>query len=68
MWYDSALRIHPRFAEAYNNKGILSAQSGRFGEAAGFFRKALDIRPDYRDARLNLERVTAEAGADRNVR
>jgi tetratricopeptide (TPR) repeat protein len=68
LWYDRALKIHPRFAEAYNNKGVLAAQGGRFGEAAAFFRKALEIRPDYRDAGLNLERVTEEAGGDRTVR
>ena len=41
-------------AEAHNSLGVAYVRSGRTAEAAAEFREALRLRPDYPDARTNL--------------
>lgn len=52
---EQALRIDGNDAEAHFLKGtILRDQPGRLREALDEFRKAVDLRPDYVDARMAL--------------
>jgi Tfp pilus assembly protein PilF len=42
-----------------NNLGITLGTEGRIDEAAAMFRKALEIQPDFQDAKVNLDRIEA---------
>ncbi len=46
---------HPEEPRAHNNLGILLMKQGKPNEAVFHFSKALALRPNYRQARLNLE-------------
>jgi tetratricopeptide (TPR) repeat protein len=48
------LRIHPRYADLYNQLGLVLAHSGERAEAEQHFRKAIRLNPNYREAFLNL--------------
>src|SRR5262249_37747601 len=54
---EAAVKIEPRRAEARNMLGLALAQTGRVREAAAEFAAALQIRPDYSGARVNLASV-----------
>lgn len=47
----------PRSAESYNTLGIILAERGQKDAAAGMFQKALDINPNFTQARANLQRA-----------
>jgi len=49
----------PHYAEARNNLGIALGMSGRLDEAINQFREALRVKPDFADARRNLEMALA---------
>jgi len=49
------LRRHPGEPRAHNNLGILLLKLGRPKEAVFHFTEALRIKPDYKQARINLE-------------
>jgi tetratricopeptide (TPR) repeat protein len=53
LWTDS-VRKSPAKARPYNNLGSALSERGRLPEAAGCFQRAVDLRPDYADARYNL--------------
>jgi Tfp pilus assembly protein PilF len=53
--FDKAVIINPGYAEAYSNRGVVLGKLGRNGDAAESYRKALTIKPDYADAKANLE-------------
>jgi len=55
-YYRKALSRAP-LANAHNNLGIDLATSGRTAEAETHFREAIRLRPGYREAQLNLERL-----------
>ena len=42
---------------AHNNLGLALTQQGRLDEAVSHFSEALQIRPDFPDAQVNLERA-----------
>ena len=54
---ETALRLDPRLARAWVIKGVIAAREGRFGEAAGLWRKAKAFDPDY----PNIDQLIAEA-------
>ena len=49
----------PSYPEAWNNMGTAFARQGNLRDAARCFEEALRLRPDFDDARRNLERVRA---------
>jgi len=58
----AGLKIAPRNAVLHNNLGAIYAESGQADTARQFFEKALQLRPGYESARLNLERLNASQG------
>jgi len=51
--YRDAVELNPRYAEAYNNIGILEQESGRHDEALACFNRAIELKPDLPEARWN---------------
>lgn len=49
-----SVEIDPRFAQGYNNLGILLADQERLDEADAAFRAAIRLKPDYARAFANL--------------
>ena len=52
-----AVMINPALASAHNGLGVAYARAGQMDQAIAEWRKALELRPNYSDARENLERV-----------
>ena len=59
LWRTTIARS-PNSGMAHNNLGLALAQQGRLDVAAGHFREAVRLRPDFRDAHSNLARAQAE--------
>lgn len=57
--YRRSLAIQSRVAEVHNSLGVALAQSGRMAEALEQFQTAVALKPDYEDARHNLDRAAA---------
>jgi Flp pilus assembly protein TadD len=53
----AAEKLDPNSADIHNNLGGILAQSGQLAEAGTEFAEALRLKPDYKEARDNLERV-----------
>jgi Tfp pilus assembly protein PilF len=49
------IRRHPREPRAHNNLGLLLMKQGKTKEAVFHFTKALALKPNFKQARLNLE-------------
>jgi len=69
VWRDSAtlyayvLANTPRPSRiAFNNLAGLLAESGRYAEAIVYYNRALEIQPDYDEARANLGNALAAQG------
>jgi Flp pilus assembly protein TadD len=62
------LRRHPEEPRAHNNMGILLMKQGKLNEAVSHFSKALALRPNYRQARLNLEEARHSLEGERGSR
>jgi tetratricopeptide (TPR) repeat protein len=60
--YQEALRIKPDHVQAYNNLAVLFARQGRIEEAEETWTKALQIDPNYDDARRNLRLLQQPTG------
>lgn len=56
LWEDT-VKKSPNKARAYNNLGCAYFSIGRLNDAEKAYAKALELSPDYRLARDNLERV-----------
>ena len=48
------------FAVAHYNLGCLLAQKGRVDESITHFKKALSIKPDFEEAKVNLDAALQE--------
>ena len=53
--YKQALKINPRYAEAYNNMGIALKDTGDLDAAIDSYGQALKIKPDYAEAYDNIQ-------------
>ena len=51
------VQVQPDCAEAHNNLAVVQVEQGRLREATVELRRALELRPDYERARVNLQRV-----------
>jgi len=61
--YDRLFALHPRHFAGYNSLGALYYRREQPALAERFFRFALEIRPSYAPARINLERITQASSA-----
>ena len=61
LWED-AVRKHPGSARALNMLGILYKTAGRRAEARNAFLRAVETRPSFAEAHVNLGRVYVEDG------
>ena len=60
--YSGRRETTPDDAEAHHNLGVAYARLERWAEARVEFEKALSLKPDYTDARRNLEQLKAVLG------
>ena len=60
--YEGAIEIDPSLPEAHNGLGAALASSGDFEGAEDSFREALRLRPDFPEARRNLNMLTGVPG------
>jgi len=51
-----------REAQAYNDTGIRLAEGSDLNAGIGYFRSAVDLRPDYSEFRRNLAKALFQAG------
>ena len=58
--WEHALEADPYFVKAWNNLGILDAQSQRFEDARRRFERILAIDPGHTQARTNLRRLAQD--------
>ena len=61
--YQKILRAEPDDYKAFNGLGVAFVRQGRLAEAAAYFNKALKIKPDYAEARENLNYVLKRSPA-----
>ena len=60
--YRKAADLDPRSADAANGLGVLLVQQRRPGDAIPWFQRALEVSPDFVQARLNLGIAYQESG------
>lgn len=61
--YDEAIKLDDRFADAHMGRGlVLEVAFGRDAEAEREYRRALELRPGYSEARNNLGQLLARNG------
>jgi tetratricopeptide (TPR) repeat protein len=51
--FDKAIRIEPRFAEAYCNRGTAYYEKGQYDAAISDFSRAIEIEPGFAEAYYN---------------
>ena len=61
LWRD-CLEKSPLKPRPYNNLGSALSKTGRFEEAAAYLARAVELKPDYDDARYNLGYVLVQLG------
>jgi tetratricopeptide (TPR) repeat protein len=55
--FDRAIEMYPLSFSAYNNKGGVLMDISRFEEAEEYFVKAIEINPDYQQAKENIHKL-----------
>ncbi|CAH8627608.1 unnamed protein product [Heterobilharzia americana] len=60
--FTSALKVNPNNAKMWNNVGHSLEAEGKFAEALGYFRKAVDVQPNDMGARINVGRTYVNLG------
>lgn len=60
--YRQSISVDPRYAEAYNNLGIVLKQQRRFAEARDCLEQAIRIAPGLANAHYNLGKVLEDQG------
>jgi type IV pilus assembly protein PilF len=51
--FNTAIKINPNYALAYNGLGLVNADLGKSKEADGYFKKAIELEPDNSESRNN---------------
>jgi tetratricopeptide (TPR) repeat protein len=62
--YRRTLELNTGHVLACNNLGKINAELGRWDEAAASFRRAVALRPDFNEARRNLEDALRRQGGE----
>lgn len=57
---DKAILLAPTDPKLLQNKGVILTQYSKYDEAIQSFRKAIEMKPNYRDARLSLAGLLIE--------
>ena len=52
--YREAIKLKPKYSEAYNNLGIVLRELGKLDDSEATFKKAIELKPNYADAYHNL--------------
>lgn len=65
--YDTALRLDPQLAEAYNNRGIIKYESKQFSAAIEDYNKAIQLKTNYAAAYNNRGSAYAVLGQFQNA-
>jgi tetratricopeptide (TPR) repeat protein len=52
--FEAALKLDPKYAEAYNNMGTLAHSQGDLGRAEKMYKKALKLKPSAANTMQNL--------------
>ncbi len=60
--YLEAVRLDPKFAEAWNNLGFCYRKVVQYDKAFGAYKQALDLKPDYPDAHEYMARTYLAMG------
>ncbi len=60
---DLARRLHPDAANLYDSTGDFHLAAGRRDEAISWYEKALEVDPEFENARRVLDRLRAESAA-----
>jgi len=58
--YRKALELRPNLVAAHNNLGNLLRMKGEWAEAKQHLLRALELQPDYPDAKANLAALLEE--------
>ena len=61
---DRPLELNPSHVLACNNPAKAQAELGRWDEAVASFRRAVALRPDFNEARRNLEDAFRRQGEE----
>lgn len=56
-YYSKAIKVEPKYVDAYYNRGLCYEELGEIKKAEKDFREALKLNPQYTNAALALERV-----------
>lgn len=59
-----SLQQMPDYAAARNDRGVVNARLGRWGEARADFAAAVELDPDLAEAQLNLANLLIDEGAE----
>jgi tetratricopeptide (TPR) repeat protein len=55
--FQAALQVEPNHAEAHNNLATVLMALKRYEEAISHYSDAVRLRPDYKEAKENLEKA-----------
>lgn len=55
--FGNVLKLKPNFVGALNLLGNAHAELGEYNKALEYYNEALDVRPSYREARYNKEKL-----------
>ncbi|MDX1429088.1 MAG: tetratricopeptide repeat protein [Rhodothermales bacterium] len=66
--FDSILTDHPKWAEAYNNRGFAFALLGDFERAEADFEQSISLDPDFEQALGNLASLYANTSRSEEAR
>jgi tetratricopeptide (TPR) repeat protein len=58
--FKQAIKLHPGYAEAYNNMGIAFSDVRKLEKAVDCFKLAVEIKPDYAEAHYNMGNALEE--------